>query len=67
MIRAILTCLLSIPLRQTRNAAIPISVYRLVQTGANNQLGGLKDGFARLAYQLGIEDLVKIEPIKPAS
>jgi hypothetical protein len=45
---------------------MPISKYRSVQTGANNQFGGAKDGFSSVAYQVGIALRVNIEPIKPA-
>jgi hypothetical protein len=46
---------------------MPIRTKRVVQTGAKIQSGGLNDGFVRVAYQVGIEGLVKIEPIKPAN
>ncbi len=39
---------------------------RIVQTGAKRQLGGLNEGLFKVAYQLGIEGVVKIEPIIPA-
>jgi hypothetical protein len=39
----------------------------VVQTGAKMQLGGVKDGLARFAYQAGIAGFVKTEPTKPAS
>ncbi len=38
----------------------------VVQTGAKSQLGGLKEGLFRVAYQVGIEGVVKKEPINPA-
>ena len=38
----------------------------MVQTGAKSQLGGLKDGFSKKAYQVAIEGVVKAEPRKPA-
>jgi hypothetical protein len=44
-----------------------MSANRVIQTGANNQLGGLKEGFFRVAYQVGIAGVVKTEPIKPAA
>ena len=31
--------------------AIPINIYRKIQTGANNQLGGVKKGFSNVWYQ----------------
>jgi hypothetical protein len=55
------------PTRHTRKADIPISIYNIVQTGPNSQLGGLKDGFSRVAYHVGMEALVNIEPMKPAA
>jgi hypothetical protein len=55
------------PTLHTRNADTPISINNIVQTGANNQFGGLNDGFSRVVYHVGMEALVKIEPIKPAA
>ncbi len=49
-----------------KNNDIPIKKYKAVQTGANSQLGGLKVGFSRVAYQVSIEDDVNMEPIIPA-
>jgi hypothetical protein len=46
---------------------MPIRTKRVVQIGAKIQSGGLNDGFIRVAYQVGIEGPVKIEPIKPAN
>ena len=37
----------------------------MVQTGAKSQLGGEKNGLFKVAYQVGIADMVKIEPRKP--
>jgi len=62
---AILTFLLCNPFLHTRNNAIPISKNRVVQTGANTALGGVKDGLFSVAYQVGIAGVVKKEPIKP--
>jgi hypothetical protein len=39
----------------------------MIQTGANTQSGGVKEGFLNVAYQPPIAGLVKIEPITPAS
>ena len=47
---------------QIKNSAIPIKMYRAVQTGANIQLGGLKDGLLATTYQPFTPVLVK----KPA-
>jgi hypothetical protein len=38
----------------------------MVQTGPNIQFGGLKGGFIKEAYHVGIVELVKIAPMKPA-
>jgi len=64
-IKAILTFGSLNPTRHTRKADIPISINSIVQTGANNQFGGVKDGFSRVVYHVGMEALVKIDPIKP--
>lgn len=40
-------------------------VYKLVHTGPNSQLGGLKDGLFKPAYQFGISAMVKIPPREP--
>ena len=39
----------------------------MVQAGPKIQLGGLKIGLCKEAYQVGMEDVVNIEPIAPAS
>lgn len=54
-------------LDQTKNKAIPIKMKSKVQTGANIQLGGLKLGFSKPAYQLGIDGLVAKDPINPTA
>src|SRR4030042_4989534 len=41
--------------------------YRMVQTGAKTQVGGLNGGLASPAYQPGMDGIVKKEPIIPAS
>jgi len=46
---------------------MPIIRYRLVQTGANTELGGLKTGFRKAAYQPETDCRVKKEPIAPAA
>lgn len=63
---AVLTCGLDQPCRQTKYAAIPINKNRIVQTGANTQLGGAMLGFLIVAYQVSMFGLVKIDPINPA-
>ena len=55
------------PLFQMRKAAIPMRAKRVTHTGPNSQLGGAKLGFTIPAYQVGIDDEVKTEPIIPAS
>lgn len=45
---------------------MPCRRYSVVQTGPNTQLGGLKEGFASSAYQVGIAGVVKRDPIPPA-
>jgi hypothetical protein len=37
------------------------------QTGANSQLGGVNHGFWRLAYHVGMAEIVKTEPIAAAA
>jgi len=65
--KAIRVCFSCQPVRHTRNTAIPIKMYRPIQTGANTQSGGVKNGFLSEAYHTGIAGLVKIEPSQPAS
>jgi hypothetical protein len=64
---AVLTFLSSQPFCHTRNNEIPIIIKRDVHTGKKTQLGGAKDGFWSVAYQVGIAGEVKNEPIKPAN
>ena len=54
------------PFRQTKNAAIPISVNKLTHTGAKTQFGGLKVGLLINVYHSIIERRVKNDPIMPA-
>jgi len=44
---------------------MPISMYRVVQTGPNIQLGGLNDGLFKVAYHSGIDLAVNIPAIAP--
>jgi len=44
-----------------------MSMNRLIQTGLNIQLGGVKKGFFNVAYQVGMAGVVKREPKKPAN
>jgi len=64
---AILVLLSSRPALQIRKREIPIKRNKVIQTGENTQLGGLKDGFSRAAYQVGIAGEVNNDPIKPAA
>jgi hypothetical protein len=52
-------------IRQTLYAANPIKKNRIVHTGPNNQLGGVKYGLFRNTYQVGIFGIVKTDPIDP--
>jgi hypothetical protein len=38
----------------------------VTQTGAKTKLGGLNEGFCKVAYHVSIEGAVKNEPIMPA-
>lgn len=64
--KAIFTSFFFHPCCHTKKAAIPMSTNSVVHTGPNTQLGGLNEGLFKVAYQVGIEDAVKIEPITPA-
>ena len=55
------------PLRQIVYAAIPIIVYKAIHTGPKTQSGGVKNGFLRFSYHIGIEYRVNNPPIIPAS
>jgi hypothetical protein len=50
---------------QTIKKEIPMMMYRVVQTGANNQLGGLKEGLFRDVYHSGIASAVNAPAIAP--
>src|SRR5680860_1694243 len=65
--KASITLGLSVPCFQIKKAAIPMSINKLVQTGAKTQLGGLSAGLDKVAYQVGIAAVVKMEPIPPAA
>ena len=45
---------------------MPINRNKVVQTGANSQLGGLKDGLFKVGYQVLTAEVVKNDPITPA-
>ena len=55
------------PLRQTRKRETPMIKYKKIQTGAKTQPGGVKKGFSRSTYQIGMDLLVKKEPTMPAA
>lgn len=65
--KAPLTPLLFNPLRQTKKAATPIKVKSVIQIGAKTQFGGANWGLTKLAYQVGIDGAVNIEPTTPAN
>jgi len=52
--------------RQTSHAATPIATYRIVQTGANNQFGGVQLGLDNPLYQVIKAGRVSKEPNHPA-
>jgi hypothetical protein len=65
--KKIVKAILFLPCLQTRYKEIPIRTYRLIHTGPNTQLGGLKEGLFNSTYQVEIDSVVKTEPIIPAS
>lgn len=46
---------------------MPINMYKTIQAGPNNQLGGLKLGFCNRVYQVDMAGIVKKDPISPAN
>ena len=66
MISDVLTGLFPNPLCQTMDADIAITRYRVIQAGANSQLGGVKGGLSKVTYQVEIAGVVNIEPTRPA-
>jgi len=52
--------------RQTSQAATPIVTYKIVQTGANNQFGGVQVGLDKPSYQVVRAGRVSKEPSQPA-
>lgn len=61
------TSFLCVPFCQTKNRAMPIKRKSIVQTGPKIQFGGLKEGLCKVAYQVGMDELVKTVPKIPAS
>jgi len=53
--------------RHTRNNAKPISMYKIVHTGANTTFGGLNQGLFNKAYHAEIELTVNTEDPNPAN
>jgi hypothetical protein len=56
-----------VPLVSIKYNAIPIMKNNVVHTGPKIQFGGLNRGFLIAKYHVGIELIVKIEPITPAN
>ena len=54
-------------LRNLSHGCIRNDNDNIVQTGPKTLLGGLNDGLFKVAYHVGIESIVKIAPINPAS
>ena len=46
---------------------MPIKVNNVVQTGANNQFGGLKLGLFTETYQVSMEEAVAMPPTEPSA
>jgi hypothetical protein len=63
--RTTLTLLSARPARHMRKSDIPMSKKSVIHTGENTQLGGVKAGFSSVTYQVGIDGLVKKEPMNP--
>ena len=57
---------LSEPLVQTRYKEIAINAYKATHIGPNNQFGGAILGLTRVAYHVGIAEIVKKDPNMPA-
>ena len=55
------------PRCQMMKREIPIKAYSVIQTGPKIQLGGLKGGFSKVSYQVGIAGLVARELINPTN
>lgn len=58
-------CLIVCLFCHTRYAAVPMRMNRQVHTGAKTAFGGLKEGFARVTYQVFTELAVKNAPMEP--
>jgi len=52
--------------RQTSQAATAIATYKMLQTGANNQFGGVQLGLDNPSYQVISAGRVSKEPSQPA-
>lgn len=55
------------PFCQIKKAEIPIIKYKIVQTGANTQFGGEKNGLFKVAYQVDTDEAVNKPPIIPTN
>ena len=53
------------PCFQTIHAAMPIVMYKKVQTGAKTHEGGFQEGFRSVTYQVVTELLVQNPPSAP--
>ena len=51
--------------RHMRNNAKPISMYKIIHTGANTTFGGLNQGLFSVAYHVEIELTVNTEDPNP--
>ena len=55
------------PFDQIKYNEIPINKNKMVQTGPKIQFGGLKKGLFKVAYHVGIAEIVNKLPTSPAS
>jgi hypothetical protein len=67
MYKAIFTFSTVIPFLHIKYAETPIRRKSDVQTGPNIELGGVNDGLFIVAYQVGMEGVVKSESTNPAN
>jgi len=64
---AVLFCMGSVSFFQIRKKAIPIKIYNNVQTGANSQFGGLKNGLWIVVNHPSTADEVNRPAIAPTA
>jgi|SRR3989338_1063717 len=55
------------PFCQIKKAEMPIIKYKIVQTGANIQFGGEKNGLFKMAYQSDMDEAVNKLPVIPTN